>query len=122
MSNLEGLLEVTRILIEEEGTSIKIRRLPPKTRQPDGSMKRETDEPVTLPAQRLFFSGTTADDEVRETIGGTQVVANFIIVGLPDADFDKGDSFEKWDRTFKVLKVHSDLRWQRKAWCYSING
>lgn len=126
MSNYDGpddletvQLEVTRDLIEYDHQSIVIRRPAEKKRQQDGSVSPEGPPPAPLAAQRLFFSGVTGDDVRVLDWEGQSVRCAFVLIGMPDADIKKGDSFGLWGRTFVVVDLHPDERWQRKAWVFA---
>lgn len=129
MSNYDGpgsredsQLRTTRNLIEWDHQNIVINRPPAKVRQPDGSVKRAAGSGTTLEPQKLFFSGITADDVREVSWEGEKIHSTFILIGMPDADFQEGDTFEIWGRKFLIAEVHRDLRWQRKAWVINRAG
>lgn len=118
----QSQLQTTRNLIAWDNQTIVIHRPPAMTRQPDGSTKRGSGAGTTLAAQILFFSGVSADDVRMVTWQGEKVNSTFILIGMPEADFQEGDTFDLWDRHWTVVEVHRDTRWQRKAWVIDRAG
>lgn len=125
MSNYNGpgdlestQLEVTAALIEYDHQTVEITRPRPTKRQPDGSVA-PTGTPHTLEGQKLFFSGVTGDDIRIVSWEGEKVRAAFVLIGMPSADFRKGDKFSLWRREFVVVEMHEDTRWQRKGWVFA---
>lgn len=109
-------LGTTAALIRYDHQPIDIVRGGVLTKRPDGSME-PAGTPSFLPTQSLFFSGVTRDDSRSVTWQGARTTSTFILIGMPDADFQEGDTFVLWGRKFAIAEVHEDKRWQRKAWC-----
>lgn len=114
------LLEITETLIEYDHEMVVIERKPPKVKKPDGSFTRAPGAPATLPAQKLFFSGVTGDDRREVTVNGELIVADYILVGMPAADFEEHDEFAVWGRRFRIVEEHRPNAYERKAWCMEI--
>lgn len=118
----QSQLQVTRNLIAWDHQTIVINRPPALVRQTDGSMKRSSGAATTLDPQILFFSGVTADDVRMVSWQGEKINSNFILIGMPEADFQERDTFELWERSWTVVEVHKDTRWQKKAWVIDRAG
>lgn len=117
---LELLLETTKTLIEHDPETIVIERKPKKQRKPDGTLARPAGESSTLDPQILFFSGVKSDDRREITVNGELILADYILVGLPDADFEEHDEFAVWGRRFRIAEEHRPNAYERKAWCVEI--
>ncbi|HEU5091126.1 MAG TPA: hypothetical protein VFT30_00485, partial [Nitrospira sp.] len=117
---IEVQRHITEALIEYDHESIVITRPPKKVRKGDGSIAPDATEPDTLLPQDLYFSGVTGDDVRQVTVNGETIMADFVLVGMPDADFEEEDLFTARNRNFRIVGVHNDTRWQRKAWVVEV--
>lgn len=116
----ELLLDITQTLIEYDHENIVIERPKPKKRQPDGTLARDPGPPTRLSVQKLFFSGVTAEDRRQITRNGELILADYILVGMPEADFEEHDEFAAWGRRFRILEEHRPNAYERKAWCVEV--
>lgn len=117
---LQVLLDITQTLIDYEHEDVVIVRRPAKQRKADGTLSRPGGDPTTLPTQKLFFSGVSSDDRRQVTVNGELVMADYILVGMPDADFEEHDEFEAWGRKFRIAEEHRPNAYERKAWCVEV--
>lgn len=65
-----------------------------------------------LPAQRVRLvaqSGYLADQRVGAE--GDVSVPRFVVVGMPEVDMKKGDTFTHNDETFRISKVNTSPPW-----------
>lgn len=68
--------------------------------------------PALLPPQRVRLvaqSGYLADQRVGAE--GDVSVPRFVVVGLPEVDMKKGDTFVHGDETFRISKVNTSPPW-----------
>lgn len=110
---LEELLQTTKDLIDFNSFQITLLR-GGWTRVPGGGQRQE--EPVAQPVQKLYFGAVMYDPRMVVTIEGEQVIANYVLIGLPGADIKEKDLFSVGTQTFKVVEVHPDTSYEVRAW------
>lgn len=118
--DLDLLLEITEVLIDVDHEHVVIQRRPPKEKKGDGTLSRASGASTDLPVQKLFFSGIASDDRRQVTVNGELILADYILVGMPDADFQEHDEFSVWGRRFRIVEEHRPNAYERKAWCVEV--
>ena len=104
----------TAALIAEEGRSVVLQRPGGFERTPEGGQKRSGLE-TALSAQRMWFKGVRFDSQTGQTSLGETEVNQFTLVGRTDADVQQDDTTTLDGRNFKVLWVHEDTRYEKRA-------
>lgn len=108
------LLQVTKDLIDNNPWEISFTRRAWE-RVPGGGQRQK--DPQDLPSQRVYLGAVSADASYFVTVEGNRVMADYVIVGLPELDVEEKDSFELFDRTFEVVEIHPDRQYETRAWC-----
>lgn len=117
MSTVRTVHELRRqiaTLLAEEGRSIALERPGGFVRTPAGGQAR-SGSTTPLAPQRFWVMGTRGDTMRIPTVPGQVDVDGATLVGRWDADVKEGDTFTIDTRTFKVLLVHQDRRYETRA-------
>jgi hypothetical protein len=102
-----------------DGENIVLRREPAAVDDEEGGFiipdEEEGGSPTNLDPQLLFFfeaaplAHIARGTNIQHLIGyGDRVTTNFVVLGPPTADMQKGDTFTKGDYEYRIEMVHPD--------------
>lgn len=105
--------------INTYGEDIVLRREPVAVDDEEGGFITPDEEeggvPTNLPPQHLYFGEAAPlahiarGTNIQHNIGyGDRVTTNFVLLGAPNADMQKGDTFTKGDYEYRIEMVHPD--------------
>lgn len=112
---LDVQIGVTKDLIESEPTSIALVRQGEYARTPSGGMARPGGS-TTLASKNRFFSAVSGKETFFINEAGERITVQYVLVGPPDDDIEKDDTFALRGMKFRVLYVVPDtLAYETRA-------
>lgn len=102
----------TAYLIEVDGRVISLIRA---VEEDDGAGGTILSDPTPLPGVRRFFGSVSEDTREANTIPGTTITADYILIGMPGDVIKDEDEFMIGDRNFVVKWVDPNQDYQVKA-------
>lgn len=105
----------TKAFIEADVEQIVFTRPAVRVRTETGGYR---DIPgVVTPAQRVRMVHQPAGDRVKraDDTNGQRELPEHIVLGMPDADFQKGDVFDWRGQTWKIEAIHDKPDYIRKG-------
>lgn len=117
---IEAQLQATATLIDAEGQMVSIVRPTLAVDDGEGGYTRvDNYDPPVLAAVKRFFGSTLRQGELIRTPEGEIFKTEHVLIGPPEDDIQKLDTFELFGREFVVRYVQPDRRYQTKGYVTS---
>lgn len=120
-AELDGLRRFTVALIASEGRPVALVRPADGVKTPEGGWKRPEGSGTSLAATRRWFQQVRGDARRILTDQGEQIVQDAVLVGRWTDDFREEDTFLANEKTYRVVWVHPDRRYEVRAACVLVD-
>ena len=81
----------------------------------DGAGGTVTGPPAPLPPQRLRLIPLGDGAQERMTTNGTSVTPSYMLLGLYDADMQRGDEFTVGGRRYQIVFLNENQQYEKKG-------
>jgi hypothetical protein len=110
----------TSQLIAAEGRLVALERKATWERTAEGGQRRTGATTTEDPAVKRFFLMLRGEARYVEGVNGEMMLAEAVLLGMPDDDIRQLDTFMLDGRSWEVFSVDTDQRYETRAHCRDI--